>query len=147
MEVSWLPGDATIAVFAMLAYIAVVNTETLGQAIKRLRTEAGYTLRGFAEMVGISAAYLSDIEHDRRNPTEENLRKIAAKLSQRVAVTYEELRALSARLETDLQQLVQQTPEVGQLLREVKETGRPVRDVLRELQEHLRNTHPESDEE
>jgi len=98
-------------------------------------------------MVDISAAYLSDIEHDRRNPTEEVLRKIAAKLSRRVPVTYDELRALSTRLETDLQELVRQTPEVGQLLREVKQTGRPVRDVLRELQERLRSTHTEAEEE
>ena len=141
------PLERTIDAFAVLAYIAAVKSETLGRTIKHVRTQAGYTLRGFAEMVGISAAYLSDIEHDRRNPTDEVLRKIAAKLRQRVPVTYEELRARSTRLETDLQEIVQQTPEVGQLLREVKETGRPVRDVLRELQQHLRNTHPESDEE
>jgi len=55
--------------------------------------------------------------------------------------------ALSTRLETDLQELVRQTPEVGQLLREVKQTGRPVRDVLRELQERLRSTHTEAEEE
>lgn len=133
--------------FATLAYIAVVKKESLGQAIRRLRTKADYTLRGFAELIEISAAYLSDIEHDRRVPTEDVLGRIANLLSKRVPVTYEELQSLSARLETDLQQMVQQTPEVSQLLREVKQTGRPARDVIRELQEHLRKIENEPDEE
>lgn len=61
----------------------------------------------------------------------------------RVDVTYEALRSLSARLETDVQRMVQQNPEVGQLLREVRQTGRPARDVIRELQEHLRRLESE----
>ena len=121
--------------------------ESLGTAIRRLRTLADYKLRGFAEHVEISAAYLSDIEHDRRVPTEDVLRRIATLLSKRVPVTYEELQSLSARLETDLQKMVQQTPEVGQLLREVKQTGRAARDVIRELQEHLRKIENEPNDE
>jgi transcriptional regulator with XRE-family HTH domain len=124
-----------------------VKKESLGQAIRRLRTQGDYTLRGFAQLVEISAAYLSDIEHDRRVPTEDVLRRISKLLNRRVSVTYEELQSLSARFETDLQNMVQQTPEVGQLLREVKQTGRPARDVIRELQEHLRKTGNKPDKE
>lgn len=51
--------------------------ESLGQAIRRLRLKADYRLREFALLIDLSAAYLSDIEHDRRNPTEDVLRKIA----------------------------------------------------------------------
>ncbi len=135
-----------IASFARLAYIATVTQESLGSAIRRLRLEAGYTLRGFAETIGISAAYQSDLEHGRRVPTDAVLRETAKALSRRVEVTYESLRNLSARLETDLQQLVQQTPEVNQLLRQVKQTGRPAHEVIRELQEHLRQSEKEDDE-
>jgi transcriptional regulator with XRE-family HTH domain len=110
-----------------------------------LRLKADYKLREFALLIDLSAAYLSDIEHDRRNPTEEVLRTIAAVLGKRVEVTYDSLRSLSARLETDVQRMVQQNPEVGQLLREVRETGRPARDVIRELQEHLRKLESEED--
>lgn len=117
--------------------------ESLGQTIRQLRLAADYKLREFAALIEISAAYLSDIEHDRRNPTDDVLRKIAVLLGKRVEVTYETLRSLSARLETDLQRMVQQNPEVGQLLREVKQTGRPARDVIRELQEHLRSLESE----
>lgn len=123
-----------------------MTPESIGEAIRRLRLEAGYTLRGFAEMVGISAPYQSDIEHNRRVPTDELLRKTAKILSRKLPVTYEALRKLSARIETDLQQLVQQTPEVNQLLREVKQTGRPASEVIRELQEHLRRQRESEDE-
>lgn len=122
-----------------------MTEESLGQAIRRLRLKADYKLREFALLIDLSAAYLSDIEHDRRNPTEDVLRKIAVVLGKRVEVTYESLRSLSARLETDVQRMVQQNPEVGQLLREVRETGRPARDVIRELQEHLRKLRGEED--
>lgn len=139
-------GEFALDVFANLAYIRVVPPESLGKTIRRLRLDADYTLRGFAELAGISAAYQSDIEHNRRVPTEAVLRQIAKILSGRVQVTYESLRNLSTRIEDDLQHLVQNTPEVSQLLREVKQSGRPASEVLRELQELLKRQR-EGDEE
>lgn len=121
--------------------------ETLGQAIRRLRLSAAYGLREFAIQIELSAAYLSDIEHDRRVPTEDVLRSITKELAKRVPVTYDDLRSLSTRLETEVQRMVQQHPEVGQLLREVKQSGRPARDVIRELQDHLRSMSKENDEQ
>lgn len=110
--------------------------ETLGQAIRRLRMEAGYTLRGFSELLGISAAHQSDIEHDRRKPSEKVLQNTAKHL-RKVGATFESLRALDVRLEAELQDMVKTTPEVGQLLRQVRESGRSPRDVLRDLQRYL----------
>ena len=130
----------------MSAYIVVVTEESLGKTIRRLRLEADYTLRKFAETVGISAAYQSDIEHGRRVPTDDLLRKIAELLGRRIPVTYEDLRNLSARIEPDLDDMVRQTPEVNQLLRQVKETGRPAGEVIRELQAQLRRMKQESEE-
>jgi transcriptional regulator with XRE-family HTH domain len=122
-----------------------MTKESLGQTIRKLRLSADYKLREFATLIDLSAAYLSDIEHDRRNPTEDVLKKIVAVLGKRIKVTYEELLSLSPRLETDLQRMVQQNPEVGQLLREVRQTGRPAREVIRELQEHLRRLQDETE--
>jgi transcriptional regulator with XRE-family HTH domain len=133
------PRNSPLEAFAKLAYIMPVTTESLGQAIRRFRLSADYKLREFANLIGISAAYLSDIEHDRRNPTEDVLRAIARMLSNRVPVSYDELQSLSTRLESDLQDMVRQHPEVGQLLREVRQSGRSPSDVIRELQEILRN--------
>ena len=132
-----------VALFANVAYIGLVTQESIGDAIRRLRLAAGYTLRGFAELVEISAAYQSDIERNRRVPTDQYLRVTAKVLSRKVPVTYEVLRNLSARIEPDLQRLVERTPEVNQLLREVKQSGRPASEVLRELQELLRRQREE----
>ena len=108
--------------------------KTLGGEIQRLRTEAGFTLRGFALKVEISAAFLSDIERDRRRPSEEVLRRIARQLP---GTSYEELDTLSTTLERDLQRMVAETPEARQLLRTVFESKRDPREVLRELQKNL----------
>jgi transcriptional regulator with XRE-family HTH domain len=107
---------------------------TLGKEIQRLREEAGHTLRGFATKVGISAAFLSDIERDRRRPSEEVLRKIAGELR---GTTYEQLDRLNTKLEQDIQRMVAESPEARQLLRTVLESQRDPREVLRELQKSL----------
>jgi transcriptional regulator with XRE-family HTH domain len=110
------------------------TAHTLGGKIQSLRTEAGLTLRGFALKVEISAAFLSDIERDRRRPSEAVLRRIAKQLP---GTTYEELDALSTTLEQDLQRMVAETPEARQLLRTVFESKRDPREVLRELQKSV----------
>ena len=123
-----------------------MTEESLGKAIRRLRLEADYGLREFAGLIGISAAYQSDIEYDRRVPTDEVLRKTAEVLGRRVTTSFEALRSASPRLDADVRDLLQQFPEANQLLREVKQTGRPVSEVIRQLQEHLRKTQEESEE-
>lgn len=112
--------------------------EKLGPTIRRLRLEAEFTLRGFAGAIGISAAHQSDIEHGRRMPSDEVLRKTAAKLA-KVGATYEMLRALDSRLGTEVQEWVRQSPEVGQMLRKFKESGRSPRDMLKQLEQMLKD--------
>lgn len=106
--------------------------ETLGGAIRRLRTEAGYTLRGFAQEIGISAAHQSDIEYGRRFPGEAVLRD-TAKALQKVGATFDGLRALDPRLDSDLQEWMQRSPEVGQMLRHLKDTGSTPEELLKRL--------------
>lgn len=49
-----------------------MNTQyqNFGEFLQRKRTEKQITLRKMAEMIGITAPYLTDIEKDRRNPLE-----------------------------------------------------------------------------
>ena len=49
-----------------------MNTQyqNFGEFLQRKRTEKQITLRKMAEMIGITAPYLTDIEKDRRNPHE-----------------------------------------------------------------------------
>lgn len=52
-----------------------------GEYIAKKRTDLGITLRGMADRLEITPAYLSDIEKGRRNPPDKPLlEKIAAKL-------------------------------------------------------------------
>ena len=115
--------------------------KNLGSEIRRFRLESGITLRGFAKQLGHTAAHQSDIEHGRRMPSKEVLRKTALALAH-VGATYEALRELDPRLEPDLEQLVRENPEARALLRatddRAKATGKSVKEILQELQERLR---------
>jgi transcriptional regulator with XRE-family HTH domain len=112
-------------------------SDQLGPEIKRLRIAAGYvTLRGFATLLGVSAAHQSDIEHGRRMPSDELLRKIAGLLS-KVGGSYEHLRALDARNDPDVQMWTQRHPEVATMLREIRQSGQSPREVLAKLQQML----------
>jgi transcriptional regulator with XRE-family HTH domain len=54
---------------------------TLGEKLRTLRKERGYTLDGLAEEVGISKSYLWELENRTSpNPSVEKLSAIAAKL-------------------------------------------------------------------
>ncbi len=109
----------------------------LGEEIRRCRAKAGSTLRAFARDLGISAAHQSDIEHSRRMPSEELLRKTARKLVH-VGASYEEFKRLDPRLEPDLAEWIQKTPEVRQLLREARSSGKTAKQMLREFRESLK---------
>lgn len=112
-------------------------SDQLGPEIKRLRIAAGHaSLRGFAQLLGISAAHQSDIEHGRRMPSEELLRKTAQVLS-KAGGTYEHLQSFDARIDPDLQAWAQRTPEVAAMLREVRDSGRRPSEVLAKLQRLL----------
>lgn len=50
----------------------------IGQLLKDLRDERGWSLREFGLIVGMNKTYLSDIELGKRNPTMNSLEKIVA---------------------------------------------------------------------
>jgi transcriptional regulator with XRE-family HTH domain len=114
---------------------------TLGGEIRRLRIQAGTSLRAFALTVGVSAPHLSDVELDRRRPSRDLLKRIARELKS-VGGTHKDLERLDARFESDLQEWVMQNPEVRQLLRRVKESGRPVGEVLMKVERMLQAGRP-----
>ena len=129
------------AAFALCANIAVMRPKpaTLGSEIRRLRTEAGTTLRGFAQRVGVSAPHLSDIEHDRRRPSGDVLRKIALELRS-VDATYEDLDKLDTRFDSGTQEWASENPEAKMMLRMARESGQPMADVLKELERILKQS-------
>lgn len=50
----------------------------IGQLLKDLREERGWSLREFGLIVGMNKTYLGDIELGKRNPTMNSLEKIVA---------------------------------------------------------------------
>lgn len=108
--------------------------KTLGSEIRRLRLEAEFTLRGFAKKLSHTAAHQSDIEHGRRMPSEDVLRRTVEALTH-VGANYEDLKELDTRLDRDLEQWMQKNPAARALLRESKASGRPVRELLQEFRD------------
>ena len=121
---------------------SIQPAETLGLEILRLRNLAGITLRAFAENIGVSAPYVSDIEHDRRRPSDEVLKRIAKELKS-VGATFEELDKLNSRLDRDIQAWVADNPAVRQMLRQVKQSGRDPKDILKQLENDAKKRKPE----
>jgi transcriptional regulator with XRE-family HTH domain len=101
----------------------------LGTEVRRLRNEAGATLRGLAATLEISAAHLSDIEHNRRRPSEELLRRIARAL-RKSGATLEALEQLTTGLDPDTREWAASTPGVRKLLRTLKRSGHDPLDIL-----------------
>jgi transcriptional regulator with XRE-family HTH domain len=102
----------------------LAGTITLGQKIRELREARQLSLRALAEKVGVSAPFLSDLEHGRRGT--EKVDEIARALG----VNANELRKLSGKLTPELKTWLAENPGVVALLQEVRASGRPV-DELR----------------
>ena len=107
----------------------MANTNTsLGEVIRKARVATGRSLREFARALDITPSYQSDIENDRRVPSEEVLKKIAELLS----LNYEELMALAGRFGEDAARYLRRHPTAGALFRKLSETNAP-EDVLRKM--------------
>ena len=88
---------------------------TLGDMLRLSRGEAGYGQRAFADLVGISPAYLSRLENGRIDciPSEKALKLIAKKLS----LDADELLCLAGRIPSDIEKYIVRNPRVLKRLR------------------------------
>src|ERR1700722_10039311 len=102
--------------------------KTLGQFIRDARVASGQSLREFARVLEITPSYQSDIENERRVPSEEVLKKIAGLLS----LNYEELMARAGRFGEDAERYLRRNPTAGALFRKLSETNAP-ENVLRKM--------------
>lgn len=113
------------------------HARAFGQVLRRRRLEKGYSLRKFAEMVGISPTYLSQVEQGNVDPpTAERVRRMAELLD----ANPDEWIALAGRMPEDLPEIIQQQPtELPELLREASgltaEELRKVRAQVKRLKE------------
>ena len=70
--------------------MAADGTNTLGEIIRRQRELSAMSMRQFAELVGISNPYLSQIERGLREPSERVLESIASALRTTSDALYEQ---------------------------------------------------------
>jgi transcriptional regulator with XRE-family HTH domain len=115
--------------------------QTFGQALRKARLERKHSLRKFAEMVGISPTYLSQVEQDNVDPpTAERVQRMAELLG----VNADEWISLAGRVPGDVPGIIHQQPtEIPQLLREVSGMSA---DDLRKLRERIRKMKEEGGE-
>src|ERR1700675_140942 len=90
--------------------------QTFGQLLRQRRIEKKYSLRKFAESVGVSPTYLSQVEQGNADPpTADRVQRIAELLGENP----DEWIALAGRVPEDLPKIIQQQPtEIPELLRE-----------------------------
>ena len=91
------------------------NTAAFGSTLRKTRSAKGITLRAFAAMVGVSPAYLSQVEQGNiEAPTAERIKRMAELLD----VNADTWTALAGRIPGDLQDIIKSKPsELPELLR------------------------------
>ena len=102
---------------------------TLGDMINGARVEKGMGLRALARELDIVPSYLSDIENNRRVPSEAVLRDLARVLD----LDFERMMQRAGRLGEDVERYLQENRRAGQLFRRIA-ASQLDQDALRELE-------------
>jgi transcriptional regulator with XRE-family HTH domain len=106
---------------------------TFGELLREKRVAKGFSLRKFAEKVGVSPTYLSQVEQENVDPpTAERVKRMAELLGENP----DEWIGLAGRVPDDLPKIIQRQPtEMPELLREA--SGLTI-DQLRKLREEVK---------
>lgn len=90
--------------------------DSFGRLLRDKRVEKGFSLRKFAELVGVSPTYLSQVEQgNAQPPTADRVKRMAELLGDNP----DEWIALAGRVPGDLSRIIQEQPtEMPELLRE-----------------------------
>jgi transcriptional regulator with XRE-family HTH domain len=88
--------------------------DTVGDQVRDARVRAGLSLRELAKQLdGATPSYLSDIENDRRVPSE----KVLSSLAQILHLDFDELMAAAGRIGDDTDRYLRRQPTAGVLMR------------------------------
>lgn len=88
----------------------------LGELIKNERLARKWSLRRLGEEIRVTAAYVADLEANRRLPSAE----LKARLSSVLEIPAEELAAADNRLSPDLREWIEERPQLNTLLRSLR---------------------------
>jgi transcriptional regulator with XRE-family HTH domain len=90
--------------------------KSFGETLREKRVEKGFTLRKFAQAIGVSPTYLSQVEQEKMSPPSPGRIKQMAEL---LGANSDEWIALAGRMPGDLKAIIQEEPtEFPELLRE-----------------------------
>jgi transcriptional regulator with XRE-family HTH domain len=104
------------------------DQKTLGEIVREARLAKEMSLRALAKLLCITPSYMSDIENDRRIPSEEVLRGIVELLD----LDFDYLMALAGRFGENADRYMKKQPVAGVLFRRLSESNLQ-EDALREL--------------
>jgi len=118
--------------------MATKTKKRFGTLVREKRTARGISLRKFAELVGVSATYLSQVEQGNCDPpTAERVRRMAKILGE----NSDELTALAGRVPVDLQRLLKKHPaSLAAFIREASELSLDQLQVLIEQARRLKGS-------
>jgi transcriptional regulator with XRE-family HTH domain len=95
------------------------NNASLGEQLRAARLAKGLGLRELARVVDKAASYVSDIEYDRRVPSETVLRELCEALD----LDAETMLAAAGRLGEDADRYLRREPAARMLLRRAQESN------------------------
>ena len=96
----------------------------LAEIIKARRLARKWSLKELGTQIGVTPAYVADIEASRRIPSAE----LKAKIASALGIPAEELEATDARLTPDLREWIEERPQLTGLLRSLRSS--PESDML-----------------
>ncbi len=105
--------------------------EALGGRLKKMRSSRGLGLRVTANMVGISATYLSRLENNLETspPSEEKIRKLAEVLRD----DFDELMQLAGRVPSEVAELIKSDSNMPAFLRRARKENVSADELLEML--------------
>jgi transcriptional regulator with XRE-family HTH domain len=116
--------------------------QRFGDVLREKRIAKKFSLRKFAELVGISPTYLSQVEQSNVDPpTAERVQRMAELLEENP----DELIALAGRVADDLPAIIQAKTEVPDLLRAVRGLSAEQLRILRESAEEMKRDKSKKD--
>jgi transcriptional regulator with XRE-family HTH domain len=111
-----------------------MSNQTLGEIIREARLAKDQSLREVSKLLSITPSYMSDIENDRRVPSEDVLRSITTLLG----LDFDHLMALAGRFGENADRYMKKQPTAGVLFRRISENNlqeEELRDLLRRADE------------
>lgn len=110
------------------AYMAN-SDKTLGEMIRDARVALDMSLRDLAKKLEISPSYISDIENDRRVPSEEVMSPLALTLR----LDLDDLMARAGRMGDQAERYMKRHPTAGVLFRRISDKRLPEEQLQRLL--------------